>query len=82
MLSPATAMMIARARQAEVRREAEASSMTGRDVRNLRRGGTRGIGDSTSARRLLIAKTSELIRLSDSLGCKRDELVRMIQSLS
>ena len=56
--------------------------MTGRDVRNLRRGGTRGIGDSTSARRLLIAKTSELIRLSDSLGCKRDELVRMIQSLS
>jgi hypothetical protein len=31
---------------------------------------------------VLVSKTDELIRLADSLDCKRDELVRMIQSLS
>jgi hypothetical protein len=75
-------MMIARAREAEVRREAERSSVTGGDegVHRWRR--HCGAADSPSARRLLVSKTCELIRLADSLGYKRDELVRMIQSLS
>ncbi|MGA3216584.1 MAG: hypothetical protein ABSD97_12975 [Acidimicrobiales bacterium] len=82
MLSPATAIMMARARQAEVRRAAERSSVSGIDEAIHGRHRRFVVADSPSARRLLVSKTYELVRLADSLGCKREELVRMIESSS
>lgn len=81
MLSPATAMMMARARETAVRRESQCTSAGGdeRAVHKRRHG---GVADSTSGRRMLVSKTYELVRLADSLGYRRDEVVRMIQSLS
>jgi hypothetical protein len=75
-------MMMARTREAEVRRDAERLSVTGGDESIHRRRRLCGVVDSPSARRLLVSKTCELIRLADSLDCQRDELVRMIQGLS
>jgi hypothetical protein len=82
MLSPAIAMMMARARESEVRFEAERFSVTAGDEGIHRQRRHYGLADGPSARRLLVSKSRELIRLADSLDCKRDELVRMIRSLS
>jgi len=82
MLSPAIAMMMARAREAEVRRGAEHSCVTG-GVEGIHRWRRHcEVADRATSRWVLVSKTYELIRLADSLDCKRDELVRMIQSLS
>lgn len=81
MLNPAIAMMLARAKEAEVRRLAGRSRVNGGDEATRRRRRGYGAADSPSARRLLASKTRELIRYADSLGCNRDELVRMIQGL-
>lgn len=80
MLSPALAMM-ARARQAEVRREAELRCRAAAMRAGPGSGAHSGVADSPSARRLLVSKICELVRLADSLGYKREELVRMIQRL-
>jgi hypothetical protein len=74
-------MMMARAREADIRRGTETSSVTGGEEGIARRHRGR-MADSRTARRLLVSKSYELIRLADSLDCRRDELVRMIQSLS
>jgi len=74
-------MMLMRVREAEIRRGAERYSAIGGDgsLRGRRR--HRRASDSPSTGRLLVSKTCELVRLADSLGYKRDELVRMIQSV-
>jgi hypothetical protein len=82
MFSPAITMMMARTREAEVRRDVECSSKTGSGEGIHRRRRHLGVADNPPARRLLVSKSRELIRLADTLGCKRDELVRMIQRLS
>jgi hypothetical protein len=81
MLSSPIAMMMARTREAEVCLDAERSLVTGRDE-GIHGRHRRAVSERLSARRLLISKTGELIRLADSLDCKRDELVRMIESVS
>jgi hypothetical protein len=73
-------MMMARDKEAEVRRRIGRSSVTGGDEGTRR--SRSGVASGPSPSRLLVSKTRELIRLADSLDCKRDELVRMIQSLS
>jgi hypothetical protein len=80
MMSPETAMMMARARQASLRAEAERSAMARRDERNHGWEGRRGIGDGLSAQGVLVSKVCELTRLAESLGFERDDVVRMIQS--
>jgi hypothetical protein len=82
MLNPAIAMTMARERETEVRRAAELSWVAGDHEGIDRRRRHRAVAVSPSARRLLVSKTRELIRLADNLDCKRDELVRLIQSLS
>jgi hypothetical protein len=81
MLSPTIAMMMARARETEVRGQATRSLVIGGDEHIHRQRLDRRVAASSSARRLLISKTGELITLADNLDCRRDELVRMIQSL-
>jgi hypothetical protein len=81
MLSPTIAMMMARARESETRSGAVRWSVIdgGEDIPSQRL--YRRVAASSSARRLLASKTRELIKLADSLDCRRDELVRIIQSL-
>ena len=81
MLSPTIAMMMARARETEARGDAARSLVIGGDenIHSQRR--YRRVAASSSARRLLVSKTRELITLADNLDYRRDELVRMIQSL-
>lgn len=81
MLSPAIAMMMARAWEAELRREAERFSKSGGNHGIHRRWRDCGVAVSPSTRRLLVSRSRELISFADSLGHKRDELVRMIQRL-
>ena len=81
-MNPTMTMMLAQARQADVRRQAERGWVAGGDDNMPRRRRHHGPADSPSAPQLLVAKACELIRLADSLGCQRDELVRMIESHS
>ena len=81
-MNPTMTMMLAQARQADARRQAEPGCVVGGDESRPRRRRRHASVDSPSARQLLVAKACELIRLADSLGCKRDELVRMIESHS
>ena len=82
MIGPGSAMMMAGARQADFRREAERFAVARRDESCHRRCRHRSIADSPSERKLLLPRVHELIELSDRLGCGREELVRMIERLS
>ena len=72
-------MMMARARQADLRREAERFAVNRRDESGQRRCRHRSSTGSPSERRLLLSKARELIELADRLGCGREELVRVGQ---
>ena len=82
MLRPAIGLMLARARADELRGEAERSSVTGGHEGMHRLRGRKAVADSSPGRRLLVSQIRALIRLADSLDYQRDELVRMIRSLS
>ncbi len=80
MVNPAVALTMARARESEVRRQTEHSFVIGGEENGRRRSRRQRVGNNSTARRLLVSKVGDLIRLADSLDCRRDELIRMIQS--
>lgn len=82
MMHPEINLALAKARQAELRQTTKRRSPASgaNPERRTRRGAYRS--PSPPDRGLLLARASELVSLASRSGCTRDELVRMIQTLS
>jgi hypothetical protein len=82
MINPELAAALVKARQDDAIREASLSRSAGRAHGSRLAVGRRSAAVRSPERGVLLAKAAELVRLAANSGYGRDELVRMIQSIS